>query len=349
MTFSGSKRTSTSVDAWEVWPDQFPTQGTALQRLTFALRYGILAPSSHNTQPWLFRIRDDTVAIYADRSRALPVIDPHDRELVISCGAALQHLRIALCALGYEAQTARFPDPSNSDLLARVTLGAPRQPTIAQDELFHAIITRRTFRQRFEPMVVPDDALRALEHEAATENVRLHVVTSEVERVRLAELIAQADRIQFADKHFRRELAAWVHDNWGGRGDGIPGFAQGLNEVAALAEPMVVRTFDIGRGQAAHDRELAEGSPVLAVFGTETDTPGDWLATGQALARVLLRASSRGIYASFLNQPLEVEDLRPQVGAMIKMSGVPQIILRVGYGSQIQPTPRRTLEEVLLA
>jgi hypothetical protein len=287
--------------------------------------------------------------MYADRSRALPVIDPYDRELVISCGAALQHLRVALCALGYEAQTALFPDPSNSDLLARVTLGAPGRPTIAQEELFHAIITRRTFRQRFEPMIVPDDVLRAFEHEAATESVRLHVVTSEVERTRLAEMIAQADRIQFADKHFRRELAAWVHDNWGGRRDGIPGFAQGLNEAVALAEPMVVRTFDIGRGQAAHDHDLAEGSPVLAVFGTKTDTPVDWLATGQALARVLLRACSRGIYASFLNQPLEVEDLRPQVRMTIGMPGVPQIVLRMGHGSQIQPTPRRPLEEVLLA
>ena len=116
----------------------------------------------------------------------------------------------------------------------------------------------------------------------------------------------------------------------------------------SAAGPLVVRTFDMGNGQAAKDRQLAEGSPVLAILGTEDDTPTDWLAAGQALAGVLLRAQAEGVAASFLNQPIEVPELRPQLRDAIGRSGFPQLLLRMGYGPEVKPTPRRTVEEVLI-
>ena len=74
----------------------FPARGSIRDKLRFALEYAVLAPSSHNSQPWHFVLQDDSVLVCADRTRALPVVDPFDRELVISCGAALFNLRVAL-------------------------------------------------------------------------------------------------------------------------------------------------------------------------------------------------------------------------------------------------------------
>ena len=91
------------ADAWEISPDEFPESGTPAENLTFLLRYAVLAPSSHNSQPWLFRVRESYVDLYADRARALPVVDPEDRDLLISCGAALFELCIAMRHFGYEA------------------------------------------------------------------------------------------------------------------------------------------------------------------------------------------------------------------------------------------------------
>src|SRR5215208_4504425 len=162
---------------------------------------------------------------------------------------------------------------------------------------------------------------------------------------RQAELIAAGDCIQLADKRFRRELASWVHPNRTKSRDGIPGYAFG--DVMSLAGPFVIRTFDTGKGQAAKDRQLAEGSPVLAVLGTEGDTPADWLAAGQALARILLRARAEGVWGSFLNQPIEVSELRPRVRERVGEAGFLQLLLRMGYGQEVRPTPRRVIEEVL--
>lgn len=92
----------------------------------FLLHYAVLAPSGHNTQPWLFRLTGDAVDLYADRTRALPVVDPDDRELIMSCGAALTGLHLAVRHFGFQDELALFPDPENTDLLARLRLGDPR-------------------------------------------------------------------------------------------------------------------------------------------------------------------------------------------------------------------------------
>jgi len=338
--------------AWDVEEYQFPEHGSEAERLAFAARYAVLAPSSHNTQPWRFQIQGAAIDLSADRTRALSAIDPMGRELLISCGAALFHLRLALRHFGYEAPVELLPEPANPDanpdLLARVTLGAWCQPTREDDELFHAIVTRRTYRKRFEPIVVPPELVAAMEREAALGGARLQVVTDAQVKAKLADLIAQADRIQCADKRIRRELADWVRDNHGKARDGIPGYALGLNEAAAVAEPLIVRGFDVGRLQASWDHNLADAAPALVALGTVGDTIEDWIKAGQAMARVLLRACANGVYASFLSQPIEVADLRPRVREALGMEEIPQLLLRMGYATQGRPTPRRMVEEVVV-
>ena len=82
----------------------------------------VAAPSAHNSQPWRFRLLRETVDLIADRTRALAVNDPYDRELTISCGAALFNLRVAAAARGWVALLDEFPFEDDPDLLARITL-----------------------------------------------------------------------------------------------------------------------------------------------------------------------------------------------------------------------------------
>ncbi len=164
----------------------------------------------------------------------------------------------------------------------------------------------------------------------------------------MATLVAEGDRIQWANKAFRLELSKWVHSNRSLSRDGVPGYAAGIDDLLSYAGPLVVRTFDMGEGQAARDHEVATGSPVLAVLGTDTDQPRDWVAGGQALARVLLRARVEDVWASFLNQPIEVTELRTKLKTRVGNVGFPQAVLRLGFGENVKPTPRRDVEEVLI-
>lgn len=84
------------------------------------------------------------------------------------------------------------------------------------------------------------------------------------------------------------------------------------------------------------------------MLGTDLDTAYDWLMAGQALARVLLYACSQGVWASFLNQPIEVSEVRLMLHNLVERGGYPQLLLRLGYGPKVPPTPRRSVCEVLL-
>jgi hypothetical protein len=327
--------------------DEFPITGTTGEKLRAAVKYAVRAPSSHNSQPWLFRLTADVLELRADRARALPVVDPDDRELVISCGAALFQLCVALRHFGCGLRVERLSDGADPDLLARVRLSGAWDRTVEDEGLFQAIAARRTNRLPFEDRSLPEQLGATLEAAARAEGAWLHVFRTNEARTAVAELIAEADRLQMGDKRFRRELAAWLRPNWSDRGDGMPGFAMGLGDVMSAAGPLVVRTFDVGRGQAARDRELAVGSPLLALLGTTRDTCADWLAAGQGLARVLLRAQVDGVSASFLNQPIEISELRLRLLNLAGRTGFPQILLRFGYGRETPATPRRAPGEVV--
>ncbi|HEY7148242.1 MAG TPA: hemerythrin domain-containing protein [Gaiellaceae bacterium] len=324
----------------------FPRRGLPAEKLAYLLQYAVLAPSSHNSQPWRFRLRDDAVELLADRSRALPVVDPDDRELTMSCGAALLTLRAAIRQHGLMPEVELLPDGSDPDLLARVRLGERRPPARADRLLFWAISARQTNRNAFEPRPVPEELLAELRLAVEEEGAQVKIFEHDEDRRRLADLVAEADKRQFADGSFRRELAAWMHRSRRRSRDGMPIESLHIPKPIDPIAPFVVRTFDVGRGVAAHDRKIADGSPVLAVLGTPGDEPRDWLIAGQALARLLLRAAQDGVSASFLNQPIEVAELRAPVSELARI-GVPQIVLRMGYGPPVKPTPRRPLSDVV--
>ena len=309
----------------------------------------ILAPSSHNTQPWLFRIADGSVEVHADRSRTTPVVDPDNRELTISCGAAIGFLQLAMRASGFEGVVDRTPSMGNSDLLAIVRPGARRALMADDAALIEGMASRHTNRKAFESRPVSGALLALLTESVRQGGAWARIVTDEREKHAIADLVADGDRRQADDPAFRRELAEWIRSNHSRAGDGIPGYSQGIGDLASLAGPWIIRTFDWGNGRAATDRQLAEGSPALIVLGTDDDTREAWVRTGEALAHMLLLATLHGLSASFLNQPIEIPELRDKLADTLDLAGSPQLLLRIGYGPQVPPTPRRDLEDVLLA
>ncbi|MEP4682908.1 MAG: nitroreductase family protein, partial [Rhodopirellula bahusiensis] len=119
-------------------------------RLRTAVESATAAPSSHNTQPWKFRILQDRIELYADRSRRLPIVDPMDRALTISCGAALDHLCLAMHCDGLSTMVRVLPEPDNPDLLARVIVSGPHLPSDEERMIQEAIPKRRTNRCRLK-------------------------------------------------------------------------------------------------------------------------------------------------------------------------------------------------------
>lgn len=315
--------------------------------LTRTIPFAILAPSSHNTQPWSFHLRWDGLEIVLDRTRVLPVADPAAREMIISCGAALQNIRIALRHWGFGAKVEILPHASSPDVLARVQVGGPRSSSRMNELLFAAIPQRRTNRAPFLPGMISPRLIAAMRAAAELEGAWLDQTTDDHLRPAIADFIAEGDRMQWIAPEFRHELAAWMRPNTGPVRDGLPGRLFGMSDFVARYASRLVRRIPMGRIQAKHDRDLALDAPLLVALKTGSDGPRDWMAAGQALQLVLLVAAAHGISASFLNQPLQVADLRARMRSTLGLSGFTQVILRMGYAMRSDPTPRRDVSEVL--
>jgi nitroreductase len=333
---------------WEIAANQYPSNGSLYERLTFLLSYAILAPSSHNTQPWLFQITDEGVALYADRSQAMPIVDPAQRELTISCGAATAQLVIALRHFGFTPTIRLLPDADQPNLLAQIQI-TPASSSCTEDAaLFPMIPQRHTNRLPFTTRAIPADLLNELQQIAKQEAVWLQFVEDDTIRASICDLIANGDRIQWADPRFRRELAAGIRSNGLHHYDSVASHMQNMPALYSLLSPFMIRTFNPGEKQAEKQRQLALAAPTLVILGTTGDSIENWIAAGQALTRVLLRATAEGVSASFFNQPIEVPMLRAQLCTLLGTSGIPQLIIRLGYGSSVPPTPRRPVSSVLL-
>jgi nitroreductase len=331
----------------------FPRHATVDEQLTFLLGYAVLAPSGHNTQPWQFAVRDEAVWLYADPEQTLPALDPGGRERIMSCGAALFHLRVAMRHVGIEPVVERFPDRAASEAegkgdagersgtsaLARVSMGGEAPPTLADETLFSAIQRRRTHREAFRDEPVPASNLEALQEAAETEGAQFALLSTSAERQRLLDLVVRANETMLGDAEVRRELAAWTT---GPDADaGVPGTTRGWSRWQTASAGWLQTLPGLRPDPWERETATIRSAPVLAILSTRGDTVRDWLDGGQALDRVLLRATSYGLAASFLNQPVKVPAMRERVGDLLPQEQVPQIILRMGVAQAREPQTGR--------
>jgi nitroreductase len=326
-----------TTDPWSVGADGVP--GVALGE---CLAAAIRAPSVFNSQPWRFHAGHGFVDLYADDSRRLPVVDPAGREQAISLGAALFNLRVAVLRHHRTPLVRLLPDPSRPDLAARVTLGPATRPDATVLALAAAIPRRHTNRRPFTAVPIPDDVLAELSAAGDREGARLTVLDEPARRELLA-LVRSADVRLRRDPRYRDELTTWTSGDTG-RPDGVSRPEFGPWDAL---ETLPLRDFGLTRTTEPRRSARFEPDPTMVVVSTATDGPEQWLRAGQALERLLLTATVRGLATTPTTQPLEIPQLRALVGAG-PGAGVAQVILRVGYGPASPASSRRPVSEVLV-
>ncbi|HZC27341.1 MAG TPA: hypothetical protein VE287_09960 [Actinopolymorphaceae bacterium] len=307
------------------------------------VRSAILAPSMHNTQPWQFRFRHRTIEVHRDRSLELPAEDPDGRLAMIGVGAAVFNIRVAAATLARATVTVLLPDPERRPTLAaEVTLAPGLGCGTDLAGLFLDLPQRRTNRQPFSSRRLPRAVQEALELAAIAEGTRLRWANHEQVRW-LQHVASDADHADGRDLHRIVERGSWVG---GDRDrDGVPSASLGPRsaELPSPVRDLAVDPIDGVRGTA-----LFEPDPTLAILATTLDNPPNWLAAGQALQRVLLVATHYELAASLLNQPVEHSEFRGLLHDPHDGWTATQVVLRLGYGPTVPPTPRRPHEEFIL-
>jgi hypothetical protein len=307
-------------------------------QVDFVIATAARAPSVHNTQPWRFRATEYAIELYADPSRKLQA-DPIGREMLISCGAALFGLRLAVRSLGYLPVVELLPDRDQLRLLARVTLGAPEPMTVQERRMLEALPHRHTHRGPFAPGALPDGLLVGLQHDAQAEGATLAVISPGVSYQKLADIVGATSRRQNLGPAAQADVRRWSRDGADSAYDGVPAHAF---PPSAGPQPgwLPQRDFDLGRGLGLLP---VEGPPpaATAVLLTPADHRADWLCAGQALHRLLAHAATKWVFASLYTQPLEAAEIRSLIKDRLALPGPPQIVLQLGLARTTHATARR--------
>ncbi|KUI33923.1 NAD(P)H nitroreductase [Mycobacterium sp. IS-1496] len=310
--------------------------------LRTALSLANRAPSIHNSQPWHWQVGTHSVHLYADQSLQLAHTDPDARELIVSCGAALNHCAVALTALGWPPKIHRLPNPAEPSHLASLELHS-HTPSESDIALAAAIPRRRTDRRHFSDWPVSMGDIALMGSRAARAGVTMRrVEMTPAFRAALALAVGQ----HAADPDYAEELAAWT-----GRHASTVGVPARNSPASDPAAAVPARWFAGTALKQPAGAEASRDSGVVVALGTATDDVMGRLRAGEAASLVMLTATTLGLATCPITEPLEIRATREAIRDDVFDDLVyPQILLRVGWApvnaDPLPATPRRPLGEL---
>ncbi|SDW73790.1 Nitroreductase family protein [Amycolatopsis xylanica] len=271
------------------------------------------APSVHSTQPWELKLADRRAEIAERPEFALGHHDPDGRDRLISCGAALANLWLAVRALGWRA---RLETEAIPPWTGAVTALRREPPTAADLHLYSAIARRHSHRHAFASTRVAEDRLATV-IATAGDGVRVRVV-AEDELLAVAAILERAAKIIQGEAGFHAELA-WREYAFVDREPGRAGAPwAGLVRVGSRIPDAVTLAARLE-------------NEVILVLCTENDRRADHVRTGLVMQRIWLSAVDNGLVASVLTQPLHVRETREDLAEKLALPVLPRLIMRLGH------------------
>ena len=303
------------------------------------------APSLHNSQPWRWVSDGPLLHLFADRTRLVNAADSSGRELLLSCGAVLNHLLVAMAATGWDTVVERFPDPHQPDHLATLSFHQGQVVTDAQRRRAQAILRRRTDRLPFnEPRhwaeIEPLLRMAVIPHHVMAD------VVLDADRPQLAEASRLTEKMREYDPSYESELEWWTSPF--ASGDGVPPSA--LPSASEAGHVDVARAFPTA---ARNDRRHDAGDDHSKIFVLSThngDARLDVLRCGEALSAVLLEGTLAGLASCTLTHMTESVTSREIIRLLTGQTGAPQLLIRFGVvrsSDELPMTPRRPLAEIM--
>lgn len=313
------------------------------------IHYATLAPSGHNTQPWKFSFKNNSILIYSDYSRRLPVVDPDDHALFISLGCALENLIIAANKMGYRANVEYFPQDEDDECI-RVNMN--KENVEFDSDLFEAIPDRQATRSNYDGRPIPLEDLDKLMEVSKQDEVSFMLFTKPNEIEPIIEFVKEANVLQFRNKSFVKELISWIRFSKKealSKLDGLNSASMGLPYVPNWLGKFIINNFATPNGEAKKCEKQIRESSCLALFIARSNEKRAWINLGRSFERVVLKATSLNIKHAHLNMPCEELEIRKKLKIHLGLKDEhPLLLLRLGYSNPKPKSYRRPVEEVIV-
>ncbi len=314
-------------------------------KIEFLVSLANLAPSSHNMQPWLFRILDRTIVILPNHKLRLSVADPQAREFYITLGTVMGALKIVSQGYGLNYEYQKGSDLSQE--IGRFTF-TNLEPNNPDYERLTAFVNRHNSRLPFRKDGLPSHFLEKIKS-LLPPTVDLVIVDEPDQKKVVERNIIDSVREAFADKAFCLELAPWVKRSIGHHEDGLPGYNLGMPFLASLIFPFMIRNMNISNLQVKIHKRMLDNSAVYALISSNEETPQNWLSIGEIFIQIAVEAEKNKISLGVMQASIENPKNREELIKLMGSDKLPQMFFRLGYCSlKHKHSPRRPLNKVLL-
>jgi nitroreductase len=328
------------TEAWTIKPNDYPTNASFEEKAKFLLRHALLAPSGHNSQPWIFKIGKNTIKILPDYKRGRSAVDSEHRELFVSLGASVKLLEVASERFGWKYKL------TINDKGATLEYEA-EDPMVGKSELYDSITKRRTYREEFDKKKIPEDVVWELE-KIDGKNVATQLLTKPEEIEKMASIVNHADKVWYKSKLLIKELEEWMRDDLEMTKDGLPSGMINMYKIAAEAKYLFSKDSKVAKAQAELDEKIAKNTPLFVLLISKGNTTADWIEVGRVYGTIILTAQKLGLASGVLGAITELTGVKKDLANTFKIDGQIQLVLSVGYPKMEVPlTPRRPLEELL--
>jgi len=313
----------------------FPKNGPLKRQIKFLLNYAILAPSGHNSQPWIFKLTGNSVTILPNFTYSRPQVDPSNRELYISLGAVSTNIAVTADNFGLIYGKKYQVDPKTKQ--QSITFIFRTGKTVPQNEvLFTAIPNRITNRFDYQPKPIDKDIIKSL-IKSNFSDVKFTPISSPSDKQLLSKLVYESDLLWFHKTELVDELISWLRADITKHGDGLPHDTF----VNFTTDERIIK-------KAKHEANLVINSPLSIIISSPRETILNWIHVGEALEYLLLKLSSLGLVNGYFNNPVQLITILKKLNLTFKLKGSAQLILRVGYPTAKVPrSPRRPLATFL--
>lgn len=329
------------IEAWNIDDKEYPARGAFEDKARFLLKYAILAPSGHNSQPWKFEISKNKIVILPDYGRGRSVVDSEHLELFISIGVVSKILAISASRFGMSFRRRIVKE--------RVEMIFDDEITDKKNlELFKAITKRRTYREAFLKKKVAPEMVEKLK-KISGNKVAIEII-EEVDQIKImSTLVKRADIVWYKSRTLIREMEEWMRDDLEFAKDGLPSGMINMYKIAAETKYLFSKDSKIAREKANKDETIAKNTPLFIVLTTKDNEAENWIEAGEIYGEIILTAQKLGLASGVLGSITELSGIKKELTKQFKLNGHVQLVLSVGYAKvKVPQTPRRPLEEMLV-
>lgn len=344
------------MNSWNIKKEDFPQNGALRDKIRFVLGYAILAPSTHNSQPWLFKIEKDSVKIYYDPKLKIPEADPLGRDLYISMGCMVENLVVAASYFGiFKDLKLQSPWTSWSDhdvhgdkLIAEV-LFQNGQGNKDLEYLVDAIPQRTNARGLFELKPLPESIQAEMMSLKKDGRIKINLITDKKKIKTIAGLTAEGLCLAYKKPSFRKEMSGWIHNSLSASKTGLPGYSLRIPLLLSFVIPVLVRFFDLSPLLAKLNYKSIASAPAVCILSSEGSNQEIWFEVGRLAERFMLQLNSKGVRTSIFVASIEMGELYKKVQEVTGDSLIPQFLFCAGYMKNVQPhSPRQNLDNKLI-